>query len=128
MATLGSRLKKARERVGLTEKQVGEHLGVTETAVSQWELDKRRPNPDTLAKLTVLYNTTSDYLLGLAFDPAAKRIDEAVSDDVELKQFWELLKQEAEMRVFIRDLASLDGATARKIIRAVMILATKNGV
>lgn len=47
----GSEIKNARVRVGLTQTELAERLGVAQTAVSAWELGKSQPRADKLGGL-----------------------------------------------------------------------------
>jgi len=62
------RLKEERFHAGFTQKQVAEHLGIaTDTYKgyeSQGAVRHRDPSFETLVKLAILFNTTTDYLLG----------------------------------------------------------------
>lgn len=58
------RLKQERELKGITQKELGALLGVTDRAVGLWEIGKRIPNTDMLKKLADLFDCTVDYLLG----------------------------------------------------------------
>lgn len=53
----------AREKVGLTQKEVAENLGVDQSAVSFWETGKTVPRVPMLKKLAALYGCTTDELL-----------------------------------------------------------------
>ena len=53
----------AREKVGLTQKQVAETIGVDQSAVSFWETGKTSPRASILVKLSELYCCTLDELL-----------------------------------------------------------------
>lgn len=59
----GERLKRARERARLTQKEVAEAIGVTEQSVSQWELGKTRPSLDKIPALARLFNLSESELL-----------------------------------------------------------------
>jgi len=61
---LGPRLKELRKQNKLTLKEVGDHLGMTGTAISCYENESRKPAPKIIQKLADLYNTTTDDLLG----------------------------------------------------------------
>ena len=68
------RLKQLRKELGLSQKSLSEHLGVTQQAVGKWETGRSSPDPATLARLASLLNTSADYLLGIterAAEPAA---------------------------------------------------------
>ena len=49
--------------MGLTQKEVAEHVGVDQSAVSFWETGKNSPRAAILIKLSKLYNCTVDELL-----------------------------------------------------------------
>jgi transcriptional regulator with XRE-family HTH domain len=51
MADLGTNLREARERLGLTQEQVAERSGVHATEVSRIEGGKRDPKVSTLERL-----------------------------------------------------------------------------
>ena len=58
------RLRKLRKEKNLTMKQLGNIVGVTECAISQYELGKREPSNETLFKLADVFDVSVDYLLG----------------------------------------------------------------
>lgn len=45
LMTVGSNIRAAREELGMTQKQVGDALGVTNRDVSRWENGKVEPGP-----------------------------------------------------------------------------------
>ncbi len=51
MGDLGSNLRAAREKLGLTQEQVAERSGVHATEISRMEAGKRDPQVSTLLKL-----------------------------------------------------------------------------
>ena len=61
---IGSRIKEARLKVGLTQKQVSELLGVSSHAVWCWESGKMKPTPERLLELAYQCETSTDWLLG----------------------------------------------------------------
>lgn len=58
-------LKAARKMNNLTQKDVAEKLNVTYQTYGRYETGKIKPDPDTIIKLSKLFNVSSDYLLGL---------------------------------------------------------------
>lgn len=66
MLDMGERLKKLRRENNLTQKQVGQRIGVAISAVSSYESGVRYPTYESLVKLSRLYNVTTDYLIGLS--------------------------------------------------------------
>lgn len=61
----GKRLKELRKNAGLSQKQLGQMVGVTKSVISFYELQERSPSPVILIKLSSVFHVTTDYLLGL---------------------------------------------------------------
>lgn len=49
--TAGQRIKAARRAAGITQKELGEKLGISFQSVAQWENDLRNPKIETLQRL-----------------------------------------------------------------------------
>lgn len=62
--TLGKRIARHRKRLGMTQEQMAEKLGVTAQAVSKWENDQSCPDITMLPRLAELFGITADALLG----------------------------------------------------------------
>jgi transcriptional regulator with XRE-family HTH domain len=62
-------LRAARKLRKLTQKDVGEYLNVTYQTYGRYETGKINPDPDTIIKLSKLFNVSADYLLGLIEAP-----------------------------------------------------------
>lgn len=54
-----------RKERNLSQANLAERLGVSQTAVSQWETDKNYPDINTIKQLADIYSVTTDYLLGV---------------------------------------------------------------
>ena len=52
-----------RKKAGLTQADVAKELGITDSAVNQWEKKKTFPKTEVLPKLAKLYSCTVDELL-----------------------------------------------------------------
>nr|WP_254628548.1 helix-turn-helix transcriptional regulator [Paenibacillus polymyxa] len=61
---MGSRLKKAREKKGLTQQDVAKKLDVTNGAISGYERNYRDPDSETLKKLADLYEVSINWIYG----------------------------------------------------------------
>ena len=61
---IGARIKDARLKAGLTQKQVAELVGVSDHAVWSWEAGKMKPTPEHLLELAYRCETSTDWLLG----------------------------------------------------------------
>ena len=62
--TLGKRIVANRKRVGMTQDQLAEQLGVTAQAVSKWENDQSCPDINMIPKLSQIFGISTDELLG----------------------------------------------------------------
>lgn len=62
--TLGKRISANRKRLGMTQDQLAEQLGVTAQAVSKWENDQSSPDIQTLLRLADIFHISTDELLG----------------------------------------------------------------
>lgn len=59
------RLKELREVKGLYQKDLAQKIGVAQSVIARYETGLARPGIDTLMKLAIALETTTDYLLGL---------------------------------------------------------------
>lgn len=61
--TTGEKISEGRKKLGLTQQQFADELGVTRQAVSRWESDLAFPETDKLIKLSEMFGCSTDYLL-----------------------------------------------------------------
>ena len=60
---IGSKLKNARNNIGLTQEQVAEVLGVSRQTISNWENNKSYPDIISVIKMSDIYSISLDHLL-----------------------------------------------------------------
>ena len=60
-----NRIRQLRIKKKMTQQEVGEALGVGNTAVSMYENEQRRLDDDLIRNLCKLFGCSADYLLGL---------------------------------------------------------------
>ena len=65
MADLGSRIRQARHRRGLTQKALAKLVCKCPTAISGYENNTQIPPADTMLNLAIVLNVSLDYLVGL---------------------------------------------------------------
>ena len=58
------RIKRLIEESKITQRDLAQDIGVTESTISKYLNGERMPSGDTLLNLATALNTTSDYLLG----------------------------------------------------------------
>lgn len=60
----GNILKELRLEHGISQRKLGEALGVVNQTISFWETGSREPDLDTLVKIAQYFNVSIGYLLG----------------------------------------------------------------
>lgn len=88
--TLGQRIRKYRKYNGLTMKELGAKLNLSEQAISQYERNKRTPSIDTLNKIAIVLNIPlSEFITNMnPIENINKTYYDSLSDD-EFKQHFE---------------------------------------
>jgi transcriptional regulator with XRE-family HTH domain len=117
---LGKRIKELRKKKGITQKELASYLGVSDRAVGYYESGQRTPPPDILQKIADFFNVSTDYLLGRTdiYNPADE-ITEAVSDDPELLEFWNTLKEREDLKLLFKQTKKLSPRDIKQIIRII---------
>lgn len=94
--TTGHRIKAARTKVGLTQKELGAKLGVSESFIAQYETDKRNPKKETLQRIADALGIHVSELL-ITFTPEIEEILILAEDNAE--KLFGLDKTEVHQRV-----------------------------
>ncbi len=81
--TLGERIKKARVQAGLSQKDMGKHLKISDKAVSAYEVDRAEPSIDAIRKIGKLTNRSFSYF-----------IDDFTEGDIDLQAKLESIERE----------------------------------
>lgn len=71
------RLKELRIKNGLTQFQLAEILNVSSSTITMYENKKRTPDINTIIKISIYFNVSIDYLLGLTNIPNTNIINES---------------------------------------------------
>lgn len=61
----GSRLRELRGKKKLTQTQVAKRLNLSKATISGYENNIKTPSIDVLIQLSILYGSSTDYILGL---------------------------------------------------------------
>lgn len=62
--TFPMRLREARERAGYTQQQVMDLIKINQSTLSGYENGRTQPDVETLGKLSDLYETSLDWIVG----------------------------------------------------------------
>ena len=69
MTTFPERLIEIRKLKKVTQKQIADGIGASESLYQRYEYGKVKPSYDVIIKLCQYFQVSSDYLLGLSDDP-----------------------------------------------------------
>ena len=64
MDAIAQRIAQLRKEFHMSQSDLAERLKVHQTAISQWETGRTMPNYDIIAEMCLLFNVSTDYLLG----------------------------------------------------------------
>ena len=109
---VGERIKEARLRAGLTQRQLAEKLGVPYQSIGQWERGVNMPRKKTVDKLADALNVSSEYLWGYGSiddleDDA--RVQQDLIEEIEAGNIAALAKAYGSTEEAVRDLIYCDG-------------------
>lgn len=118
VSMFGGRLRALRKEEGITMKELGKIIGVSESAIGMYERGEREPDHAALNKIVDHFNVTTDYLLGRsdfrdytsqdqeAFihfknDPSLQRwfyeLPKSPEEDLrKLKKMWDIIKNDLD--------------------------------
>ncbi len=86
-------LRTIRKAKGLTMKELGEKVGVSESAISQYETGKREADFETLLKLGEILDCSVDYILRGGETKKSLDADESAPRDEQERQIMGLVRQ-----------------------------------
>ena len=101
--TTGKRIQKARKEKGLTQKELGDKLGVSASMVAQYENDLRNPKIETAEKIAHVLNVTSDFLLGRVDDPHTRWATQDVFDRLDAVSGNEVIDKDGAAIKFVTE-------------------------
>ena len=78
---IGNQIKALRQRRGITQEALAQHLGVTAQAVSKWERGAATPDIGMLPDISAYFGVTIDELFALSDDTRMERIQNMLLDD-----------------------------------------------
>lgn len=91
---IGKRIKSTREERGITQKALAEMVGVSPSAINQFEKGEKKPSSELLVSIALELGASTDYLLG-----ASKKGEMFLSGDVvaAFRDFKGLSKRDREI-------------------------------
>ena len=68
------RLKSLRQEKNMLQQDLADHLKVSKSTISGWEVGRNQPDYDTLIELSIFFGVSVDYLIGLTKTRIAERV------------------------------------------------------
>ncbi|WKY43957.1 helix-turn-helix transcriptional regulator [Eubacteriaceae bacterium ES2] len=96
MSTFGTRLKRLRINMDMTQQDFAEQFNLNKSSISKYEKDKNLPENQLLLEIADYFNVSVDYLLCRTNNPTSLN-DAKLKEEGSLKTH-EQLKQELEMK------------------------------
>ncbi len=97
---MNNRIRELRRDKDLTMKELGALLGVSESAISQYENGKRQPDNETLLRLSEIFDETVGCILGAEerkpaapSSPEAEKAPDGRADE-RFKKFYDLSERD----------------------------------
>ena len=82
--SIGTNIKRIRREKGITQEKLAELLGITPSAISQWETDRVLPDITQIPLLCSIFDVTSDEILGISNDSKMQEIDKIEDEAIDL--------------------------------------------
>ncbi len=101
--TFGERLKSARLKMGFTQEQLAELIGVAKTTLTGYEKGNREPDVFKIKRLIEVLNIDSDYLLGIE-----EKVPLFSAESLQVASAYE--KADAGIQTSVRKLLDIDDA------------------
>lgn len=89
---LGKKLKELRNRKGVTQEQLAEHLKISGQAVSKWERSEGYPDIMLLPRIALYFGVTVDELLGVSEEQTREQVAEWQAQSRKFRHDGELQK------------------------------------
>jgi len=92
MTIVGTRLKRLREGILLSQRELGEKLGITQSAVNRYENNQSEASYMTLLKYADYFDVSLDYIYGRTDKPQGKLYDfmPNIEDNEDMRLFIEM--------------------------------------
>lgn len=84
---IGKRIKEARERLGYTQKELGDLIGVTASAVTNYENETSHPKEAILYKLLEVLNVDANYLFQDVLEQVSKEKTDSSNETIDPSAF-----------------------------------------
>lgn len=117
MSVFSKRFKEERKRKNLTQQELADKFHTDKSSISKYENDHSMPELPILQKYANFFGVSIDYLLGNTDErSSADKIKKAISEDEELVEFWNELKDREDLQLMFKQTRNLSPETIQQLI------------
>ena len=98
--SFGDRLRRIRRRCGLTQTELAERTGLSQSNINTWERNRSLPLPDGLIALADCFGCSIDYLLGRETEEGSVIISHGIEISNDEQEFLKLYRQLSNRQKF----------------------------
>lgn len=114
---IGKRLRKLRKERDLLQKELADKLNLSQQTISLYESNDREPDSKITKRIANFFDVSIDYLYQNTDERSpADKIKQAISDDEELLDFWNELKDREDLQLMFKQTKNLNPDTIQQII------------
>ncbi len=114
MNVFSKRLRELRKKLGLTQSQLAEKLGVSSSSIGMYEQGRREPDSAMLSRICSTLNVSIDYLLGFERFDSHREVEDVIGE------FTEILRSQKTLMFKGSPISNSD---KEKIVNAIKIAA-----
>ena len=114
------RLKKLRNDLGITQKELADKIGVNRTTVGGYETKGKEPSYNTLIKIAKTLNCSLDFLLGYSEENSSTNGAQQISP--KLKASYEKLSKREDLQLLFKETEDLNPDSIKLIVRIIDLI------
>ncbi|MTI59441.1 MAG: helix-turn-helix transcriptional regulator [Firmicutes bacterium] len=115
----GKKLKKARNELGMTQKQLAKKIGIKRTTVAGYESEGKMPPYNTLIKIAQTLNCSLDYLLGYK---EKDNLDKTEHLSPEILCLAKKISKRKELKLLLKETEDLNPDSVKRIIKIIGLI------
>lgn len=119
---LKDRMKIERNNKKISQRELGDYIGVSQQTIGSWEIGRTQPDQESLKQLAQFFNVSLDYLMGKSDIRNPSFVENSISHDKELAEFWDRMKERENLKILFKqtkDMSENDVAVILRIIKAI---------
>ncbi|QTL99710.1 helix-turn-helix domain-containing protein [Iocasia frigidifontis] len=115
----GKKLKKARNELGMTQKQLAKKIGIKRTTVAGYESEGKMPPYNTLIKIAQTLNCSLDYLLGYK---EKNNSDKSEHLNPEIIYLAQKISKRKDLKLLLKETEDLNPDSVKRIIKIIGLI------